>query len=270
MSVQPPAVPDADVYRARLPLRVARRVGRLLRGLAATLGLSAVWLLGRPFHRGPERARAWRMQLMRAWGRALTRAGRMHIEVVGEPPRGPCVLVTNHVGYADIVTLASLLDGPAFVSQHQIRSWPLVGAMAARMGTIFIDRADKRALPDVNEAIGRALAHGHVVVLFPEGANSDGRLVRPFRAALLESAARLGAPCAWATMRYEVLPGDPPASRSVCWYQEPILRQVTRFLALDRVEARVTFGSGRLRETDRKRLAAELHARVLSAFQPME
>jgi len=270
MSDPPPARPDGDVYRARLLLRVARRVGRLLRGLAATLGLSAFWLLGRPFHRGPERARAWRVQLMRSWGRAMTRATRMRVVVVGEAPREPCVLVTNHVGYADIVTLASVLDGPAFVSQHEIRGWPLVGGMAARMGTIFIDRANKRDLPTVNAAIGRALQDGHVVVLFPEGMNSNGRLVRPFRPALLESAARLDVPCAWATMHYQVLPGDPPASRSVCWFEEPILRQVRRFLALERVEARVTFGSDRVRDTDRKRLAAELHARVLSAFQPME
>lgn len=270
MSGRPPATRRADGYRARLPVRVARRVARVLRGLTATVGLSALWLAGRPFHRGPERARDWRMRLMRAWGRAMTRTGRMNVEIVGEPPREPCVLVTNHVGYADILTLASVLDGPAFVSQHEIRSWPLVGAMAARMGTIFIDRADKRALPKVNDAIGRALANGQVVVLFAEGANSDGRLVRPFRPSLLESAARLGAPCAWATMHYQVLPGDPPASRSVCWYEEPILRQVARFLALDRVDARVTFGAGRLRDADRKRLASELHARVVSAFRPME
>src|SRR5436190_5336721 len=134
MSVRPAAAPDADAYRASAPLRVARRAGRLLRGLAATLGLSTVWLLGRPFHRGPERSRAWCRKLMRSWGRAMTRTACMHVEVVGEPPREPCVLVMNHVGYADIVSLASVLDGPAFVSQHEIRSWPLVGAMAARMG----------------------------------------------------------------------------------------------------------------------------------------
>jgi 1-acyl-sn-glycerol-3-phosphate acyltransferase len=270
MSVRPAAAPEADAYRASAPRRVARRAWRLLRGLVATIGLSSVWLLGRPFHRGPERSRAWSRKLMRSWGRAMTRTARVHVEVVGEPPREPCVLVMNHVGYADIVSLASVLDGPAFVSQHEIRSWPLVGAMAARMGTIFIDRSDKRSLPTVNAAIERALANGHVVVLFPEGRNSDGSLVRPFRPALLESAARLNAPCAWATMHYQVLPGDPPASRSVCWHQEPIVRQLPRFLALDRVEARVVFGSGRLRDTDRKRLAAQLHERVSSAFRPME
>src|SRR5690606_27173813 len=113
------------------------------------------------------------------------------------------------------------------------------GFMAARMGTIFVDRSDKRSIPDVNAAIERALALGHVVVLFAEGANSDGTVVRPFRAPLLDPAARLEAPCAWGTLHYTVLPGDPPASRSVCWYEEPILRQSLRFLALERIDARV-------------------------------
>lgn len=260
----------ADRYRAGAFGRPIRRAARLARGVAATVLLSAVWAGGVPFHLGRERSADWRVRCFRAWGRSMCRIGGVHVDVLGAPPSEPCVLVTNHVGYADILVLASVLEGPAFVSMHEIRSWPLVGFMASRMGTIFIDRANKRAIPEVNAAIASALERGHVVVLFAEGANSDGRFVRPFRAPLLDPAARLGAPCAWATMRYEVLPGDPPASRSVCWYEEPILTQALRFLALERIHARVVFGDGVVRSADRKQLAADLHARVVSRFVPMD
>jgi 1-acyl-sn-glycerol-3-phosphate acyltransferase len=141
--------------------------------------------------------------------------------------------------------------------------------MAERMGTIFVDRGDKRSIPAVNAAIERALARGQVVVLFAEGANSDGSAVRPFRPPLLEPAARLGAPCAWGTLHYAVLPGDPPPSRSVCWHADSIWRQAPRFLALERIRARVVFGDDVVRSGDRKELAAELHARVASRFEPM-
>jgi lyso-ornithine lipid O-acyltransferase len=262
--------PIRDAYRAGPVRRAARRAARLSRGLARTMLASTSWIVGVPFHRGPERARAWRERCFRGWGRAMCRIGGIEIEVVGERPAAPCVLVTNHVGYADVLVLAAVLDGPAFVSMHEIRSWPLVGFMAARMGTIFVDRSDKRSIPAVNSAIEHALAHGHVVVLFAEGANSDGRVVRPFRPSLLAPAAKLAAQCASGTMHYSVLPGDPPASRSVCWHLDPITRQAARFLALERIRARVVFGAERLRSTDRKRLAAELHERVLARFVPME
>lgn len=257
-------------YRAGPFRRLWRRTSRLVHAVAATFARSAVWIAGTPFHRGHERSRQWRVSCFRAWGRSLCRIGALHIEIDGEPPREPCVLVTNHVGYADILVLAAVLDGPAFVSMHEIKKWPLVGYMAARMGTIFIDRADKRSIPEVNAAIESALGRGHIVVLFAEGANSDGSQVRPFRASLLDPAARLLVPCAWATLRYEVLSGDPPPSRSVCWYEEPIVRQAPRFLALEKIRARIVFGDGFVRNADRKQLAADLHARVLSRFEPME
>jgi len=67
-----------------------------------------------------------------------------------------------------------------------------------------------------------------------------------------------------------VLSGDPPPSRSVCWYEESIVRQAPRFLALEKIRARIVFGDGFVRNADRKQLAADLHARVLSRFEPME
>jgi 1-acyl-sn-glycerol-3-phosphate acyltransferase len=263
-------VPGTDTYRAGLALRAGRRLTRVALGVAHTILRSAGWAAGSPFHRGPERERSWRVRCFQGWARALCRIGQIEIEVVGEPPRGPCVLVTNHVGYADVLSLAAVLDAPAFVSMHEIRSWPLVGYMAQRMGTIFLDRGRKRVLPAVNAAIEAALRDARVVVLFAEGQNGDGSHVRPFRPPLLDPPARLATPCAWGVIRYEVLPGDPPPSRSVCWCDEPIWRQARRFLALERVRARIEFGAERLHAADRKTLADALHARVNARFVPME
>lgn len=270
IAAMPAAPATSDAYRAGPLLRAWRRASRLVRGTAATVLLSGAWAAGRPFQRGRERAAAWDRRWFRRWGRALCRIGRIEIEVEGVPPRGPCVLVTNHVGYVDVLALSAVIDGPSFVSMHEIRGWPLVGPVAARMGTIFVDRSDKRAIPAVNAAIERALADGRVVVLFAEGANSDGTFLRPFRAPLLEPAARASAPCAWGVTHYSVLPGDPPASRSVCWYQDPIVQQAPRFLALEAVRARLAFGDERVSSSDRKELAQALHARVAARFVPME
>ncbi|MBL8861625.1 MAG: 1-acyl-sn-glycerol-3-phosphate acyltransferase [Planctomycetes bacterium] len=257
-------------YRAGLVRRALRRVVRFTAGWASTLWRTALWAAGLPFQRTPERQAAWRVRCFQGWARALCRIGAIELEVVGPAPRGPCVLVTNHVGYADILALAAVLEAPAFVSMHEIRGLPLVGFMAHRMGTIFVDRRKKRAIPDVNAAIERALDAGRIVVLFAEGANSDGSLVRPFRPSMLEPAARIGAACAWGALRYDVLPGDPPPSQAVCWHEQPIWVHAPRFLALERIRARIEFGDGRVVARERKQLAAQLHARVTALFRPME
>ncbi len=266
---QPPAHRrPRDPYRAGALRRWCRRGARAARGIAVTLAWSAVWAVGRLFHPGARRARDWRVRIFRNWARGMLRAARVRVTVEGAVPREPCLLVTNHVGYADILVLASVVDG-VFVSMREVRNWPVVGFMAARMGTIFLDRARKRALPGVIAAMEAALARGDVVVLFPEGGNSDGSAVRPFRPSLLDAPARLDVPLAWGALHYAVLPGDPPASRSICWFDEPFPRQAARFLALEEIHATLRFGDGRLRGTDRKELAAELHARVTAAFRPI-
>ena len=58
----------------------------------------------------------------------------------------------------------------------------MLGFLARLQGTIFVDRANRRAIPTVNAALAGALRAGQDVVVFAEGTSSDGGRVLNFNA----------------------------------------------------------------------------------------
>ena len=91
------------------------------------------------------------------------------------------------------------------------------------VGTVFVDRERRRALPEVMAAVDAAVAQGRTVVVFPEGTSTGGSHVLPFKPSLLEAAARAGWRVGWAALRYRTPEGEPPASEVVCWWREMTL-----------------------------------------------
>ncbi len=231
--------------------------------------LSVVWFARLPFVASdPARRRVWRGVVFRAWARWCLSCSGVHAHVSGAAPAAPCVFVSNHFGYIDIVLLASRMNC-TFLSSDDVGRIPFLGSMARSFGTIFIDRQQKRELPAIESALGDALDRGEIVVLFPEGTNSRGDRVHRFHPALLQISVERGAPVAWATLRHATGGDDVPASRAVCWVDGPLWKHVLGFLAIQRVDSTLIFGSGTLRGSDRKALARELEERVAAQFTPM-
>lgn len=212
-------------------------------------------------------AGGWRTRVFHSWGRTMARFLGMRVRVVGKPPEAPFVLVSNHLGYVDVVLLASELRC-VFVSKADVRDWPVVGRLCASVETLFIQREQKREIPRVMNEMERVLASGRGIVLFPEGTSSGGDGVLRFRASLLDSAARSGRPVHYATVSYRTPPGSRPASEIVCWWGNMSLgSHVFNLLALPGFEARIAFGPTPILEPDRKVLAARLQREVERQFQ---
>lgn len=249
--------------------RSLRRLLRVLFVVTTTLALSLAWFVVLPFCAGSrERRRSWRRVVFGSWARAVLGICGVRVEARGALPREASFLVSNHLSYVDVLVLASL-DDVVFVSMAELVRWPMIGLMARQFGTIFVQRERKRELPEVNEAIERALAEGSSIVLFAEGRASRGVDVLPFKPSLLEPAARAGHAIGWCTIHYATVAVDPPPSISVCWSDMHIGEQAARLLGLERVDATVTFGDGVVRGDDRKALARELETRVRAAFVPL-
>lgn len=236
-------------------IRCARRAVLLA---LVTGSLFAVWIVSRPLALA-SRALGLRTHraLFMAWARASARVLNMDVRVEGTPPRPPFLLVTNHLGYIDVVTLAGIVPA-RFLSRADVAHWPIVGVLARAMGTLFIDRARKSELPDVAGAIAAVLARGEGVVLFPEGTSSDGSDVLPFRASLFEVAVRSGVPVTTATLSYRTPAGSPPAATAVCWWGDMTFgKHFLELLALPAITVQVEFGARGLHGSDRKLLALE-------------
>jgi 1-acyl-sn-glycerol-3-phosphate acyltransferase len=242
----------------------------LLKGLAfaaSTLFWHAAFLIARPFVRNHV---ALRGRIMRGWGRALLRIFGARIEVSGPLPRGPFLLVSNHLGYFDIPLIASQVDC-VFVAKHQVAGWPLLGRICADMGAIFLKRDGALSdLARVNTLISERLASGESVVFFPEGTSSAGAQVEPFHAPLLAVAARLDMPVHYAAISYAAPAAETPAHLSVCWWGGmEFVEHLKVLLKLSGFRAILRFGAEPVREQDRKRLTRQLHEHVSALFTPV-
>jgi 1-acyl-sn-glycerol-3-phosphate acyltransferase len=254
------------------PLRdggAVRAAARAILLAVATFVSYALLQAGRP----PARAikgsgDAWTQRVFSAWARVLLRILGVRLRVDGAPPIPPFFLVSNHLGYLDVLVFAAVAR-PVFISRSDVAGWPFVGRLVRGVGTIFVDRGLKRDLPRAAGDVEDRLRRGLGVILFAEGTSTDGSDVLPFRPSLLEPASRAGLPVHYASISYDTPPGAPPARLAVCWWGEmdfgPHLRGLLR---VPRIEARVTFGSGPKASADRRVLAAELWQAVRRHHRP--
>ncbi|MFP5406654.1 MAG: lysophospholipid acyltransferase family protein, partial [Gammaproteobacteria bacterium] len=110
-----------------------------------------------------------------------------------EDPAGPALLLLNHVNWLDVFLVLSRTPAH-FVAKIEIARWPVVGALVAGAGTLFIERGRRRAVHQLNDRIAELLRAGHRVAVFPEGTTGDGRRLLPFHANLVEPAMQAGVP----------------------------------------------------------------------------
>lgn len=107
------------------------------------------------------------------------------------PEKGPRFVVANHVSWTDVIALASV-HPLLFLAKKEVASWPVLGALARLQGTIFVDRENRRAIPEVNAALAKQLRQGRDIVVFAEGTSSDGSGVLKFNASHFATLSDLG------------------------------------------------------------------------------
>ncbi len=217
----------------------------------------------------PRRRARWRHRCFRTWSRWLLAVMGAQVKTHGRPPEPPFLLVTNHLSYIDVLVLASRVDA-VFLAKSEVAEWPIIGSLCRSVGTLFVDRRARRDLPRAIAAIEGTLANGLGVALFPEGTSTRGETVAPFHPSLLEVAARADWPVAYASLGYATPEGAEPAHQAVCWWGDMELPgHLWRLLALPGFRATVAFGGERIRDDDRKRLAARLWQAVNDLFTPV-
>jgi 1-acyl-sn-glycerol-3-phosphate acyltransferase len=160
----------------------------------------------------------------RGWARLTLAALGIQVRTRGRAPRGKALVVANHVSWLDIIALLVVTPG-RMLAKVEVKGWPLFGALAASGGTIFVDRARPKTLPDTVADVAAALRSGAVVTVFPEGTTGCGASVGTFRPAMFQAAIDAGARIVPVTLRY----GGPEASFIG---DETLWESVRRVLAL--------------------------------------
>lgn len=185
-----PTAPAATVALPRAVLRLAAVVAVVTAGVALL-----------PLGRWVPAA------AVRGWCRAVVRAAGVRVRVTGGPvPDGGVLVVANHISWLDVPLLAALRPA-RMLAKAEVRRWPVAGVLAARGGTLFLERDRLRALPATVARVAAALREGAAVVAFPEGSTWCGRERGEFRRAVFQAALDAGVPVQPVRIRYGLVGG---------------------------------------------------------------
>lgn len=211
----------------------------------------------------PRLAPAQRAQRVQAWAGQMLRRLGVQLEVVGTPPQhGPLLLVCNHISWLDILVVHAARHC-RFIAKSDVRHWPLVGRLATGAGTLYIERASPRDALRVVHHMAQALQGGDMLAVFPEGTTSDGTVLLPFHANLIQAAISAPAPVLPLALRFmEGRTGLPSQAMSYI-DDETLVGSVWRTLHARGLRARVVFGTPQQAAgRDRRAWARDLHAAV--------
>jgi 1-acyl-sn-glycerol-3-phosphate acyltransferase len=120
------------------------------------------------------------------WSRAVLVAAGVRIRVHGaerlaESESSPRVFASNHVSWFDVFVLASLVPRFAFVAKAELLKMPIFGPGARAIGTVPIDRNNRKSAFASYEEAARRIAGGRSVIVFPEGTRGTAYPLRPFK-----------------------------------------------------------------------------------------
>ncbi len=232
----------------------------------STLGLYSFWFVGAFVIPNKQ---FWRQWAFRSWSRAFVKILGLKIEVVGKPPQPPFFLVCNHLSYTDVPALRAVTEG-VFVAKGEIESWFLAGTIVRDMGTIFINRQNRRDIPRAGSEIIKKIDEGEGIIVFPEGTSTKGETVLPFNSSFFEFAAKANLPVSSASISYSTPASEPKASEVVCWWEDiSFAAHLFRLFQVREFTAVITFGDEPVLKKDRKELANALWQKVRDNFTPV-
>ena len=147
---------------------------------------------------GCERAASsWRKvagELRGLFGITVEAAGKLE-------PEAHEVRVANHSSYLDILVLTEAGAG-RFLSRHDVAGWPLVGRVAERIGTVFVNRDTHEGRLAGLRALADAAKSGPALLVFPEGRTNE-RGVLPFERGAFSAAKSARVPIRPVAVLYE-------------------------------------------------------------------
>lgn len=204
-------------------------------------------------------------RVMQVWGQLCCWMVNIRIQRAGsiELPDDGGLIVSNHVGSVDIFVMAACFK-MSFVSKSDVRTWPLAGYMTRIANTIYIDRARRRELAGMVQAIADRLRSGHFVVVFPEGGATPGYQVEHFKSSAFEAVVQAKSSVIPVTIRYYD-GGEPSVA---CWPPGiSFMENIMRLLMHPRLNVKVWILPQITGETDRRVFAEKSRALISKKYQ---
>ncbi len=209
----------------------------------------------------PESARLY---LKARWSRQLLEEMGVAIVASGTPPTQG-LLVANHISWLDIFAINALAP-TTFLSKDEVLRWPVIGWLARRVGTLFLERGSRAAAQRAKEHLIAELRAGRLVGVFPEGTTGFGDHVMPFHAALFQSAIDADVTIAPTLIRY-VGPDGQPTTAAAYVGDTSLWECVRSIVTASGLTAHITFlPAVKSTGADRRHLAHHCHQIISHAL----
>lgn len=189
------------------------------------------------------------------------------------PEEEASLLVGNHLGFIDIVCLASLRSN-VFITSIEMRDTPVLGQIAELGGCTYVNRRNRMKIQDELKGMVDVLKQGFRVVLYAESVASDGEQVLPFKKTLMMSAGLAERPIRPFVFNFREVNNRPVYYEdrdSLCWYgDQTFLPAIWRSLQLNSVTCEIEFLPlvYPMPDEDRTELANRVHAMVSEKYVP--
>ena len=93
------------------------------------------------FPKEPKNFTSSHYRIMMLWMNILSSILGIKVDIRGIPDQSANLFVSNHVTYLDIIIINKLLP-VNFIAKEEISSWPIIGRLASKTGTLFIKRGN--------------------------------------------------------------------------------------------------------------------------------
>ena len=138
------------------------------------------------FPKEPKYFKDIHYSIMMFWMKCLSIILGIKVDIRGTPDLSADLYVSNHVTYLDIIIINKLLP-VNFIAKEAISSWPIIGVLASKTGTLFIKRGDNVESSKMIYEMEERFKIRNKIVFFPEGKIGNGLKVKKFHYKLFRS-----------------------------------------------------------------------------------
>jgi 1-acyl-sn-glycerol-3-phosphate acyltransferase len=128
------------------------------------------------------------LRIRRRWIRFFLPTLGIDLQVVGQAPEAPGIIISNHISYLD--PIAVLHDALALpVAKAEVSKWPLIGGLVKGTGILYVERGNSQSRASTKEAIRQAVLDGRIILNYPEGTTHAEGFTLPFKKGVFDIAA---------------------------------------------------------------------------------
>lgn len=203
-----------------------------------------------------------------SWSKICCRLLGYRVHVLGNIPTGGVFLAPNHLGYADIPALTSVVPC-FFAAKSEVASWPIFGWGASLFNHFFIERKSSRSWLKQSRKIADRMCSGWNVCIFLEGTSSGGNAVGKFHSSFLQPAINAAVPVVPVALKWKSENPLINVSEDIAyWKDHNFGAHFFRHAGLNGVEVDIVFGDPLTTAgKNRKDLCEEVHCAVSRLYK---